>query len=259
MVIHNGPEQRVGQEDSHINYHFEVVPIVTEKDKYKIMERAEPFHDLLVLTKGRNYEELYNNLEVGGEAIFAVLDGPDLIDIGIVEGRLKRVVLGAGEEVRVYKRNLRAVKKEYQKHKVGQELTNYIVKTEAPDAFTGRTPNPYVIRADEESPYITTIFPVHKLYSPKAELVLLRTLDEAQIAEMDRRTGICRGVYPPGENRLFCLDGASERVIQIYKRMTDPPSLGGLGANLQEGDGIRYLEWVIRNPHTLGIRTLLRP
>lgn len=259
MIIHNGPEQQVGEQGAQINYHFEVVPINTEKDRYRIMERAEPFHNLLELTKGRNYQELYNNLEVGGEAIFAVLDGSEPLDIGIVEGRLKRVVLGAGEEVRVYKRNLRAVKKEYQKHKVGQELTNYIVETEAPDAFTGRTPNPYVIRADEESPYITTIFPIHKLYSPKAELVLLRTLDEAQIAEMDRRTGVCRAVYPPGENRLFCLEGASERSNEIYRRMTDSPSLGGLGAKLNEGDGIRYLEWVLRNPHTLGIRTLLRP
>lgn len=230
-----------------ISYHFEVVSITCDADKYRVMGRAEPFHNLLELTKGRNYEELYNNLEIGGEAIFAVLDGSQPEDIGIVEGKLKRVILGAGEELLVYKRNLRAVKRKYQKHHIGQEMTNFIVEQEGPDAFTGRTPNPYVFRAEEESPYIATIFPIHRLYTPKAELVLLLTLNEKQIAEMNRRTGLCKGVYPPGENRLFCLDGASERVIEIYNRMTGPE----IGANLDAGDGIRYLTWVTRNPHSL--------
>jgi len=223
-------------------FRFEVQQ-VTEENRFDLMARVEPFHGQLKLDRGRFLAELYNNVSPGAEAVFITTTDPDPRDVACVVERLKTINLG-GHEHKVLMRYLRAVAPDYQRRGIGTALTDEPVNRLEPDAITGRTPNPYVFRADELSPRIGTIHPIHKLHTPRTRILLVATLDPKSIAEADSITGRCRGVYPKGENRLFSLEGASERVLEIYRRMIGPE----VGVVLDEGDGIRYLENVVHHP-----------
>lgn len=208
---------------------------ITRLNRFEVLARVMPFHNELRLAKGRTMEELYRNVVEGAEAVFVTTN--DGQDIAVVVERLKTINIG-GREYKVLKRFLRAVNQDYQRRGIGTALTDEPIDRLEPYAITGRTPNPYVFRADELSPRVGSIYPIHKLHTSETRLLLVATLDPRSIAETDLRTGVCRGVYPLGENRLFSLEGASERVLEIYARMIE------LGANLENGDGIRYLELV---------------
>lgn len=219
-------------------YHFEVAPI-TEDNRFQVMARVQPFHSQLALAKGRELRELYGNVDIGGEAVFAVLDGPEPRDLAVAVGREKSVIL-SGEQYRVYIRYLRVVLKDYQGLGIGTALTDEMVERRCPDAVTGRTPNPYVIRADEKSRYIGIIHPIYRLHTVRTAALLAATLPENYIKDLDFKTGLCTRVYPPGANRLFSLDHASARVLRIHRISTTPP----ISADLEGGDGYVYFEWV---------------
>lgn len=212
---------------------------VTRGNRFDVLARVEPFHNQLSLAKGRTLEELYRNVSEGVEAVFAQEEG-SREDIAVAVQRL-RVVNLFGHEHRVIKRFLRAVLIGHQQQGAGTALTNEAIERLRPDAITGRTPNPYVFGAEENSPYVKVIYPIHKLYNSLVRTILVAVLDDTTLRETHERTGIQRGAYPPGENRLFSLEGASRRNLKIYHRMIDGPP-EGLGADLAAGDGIRYLE-----------------
>lgn len=218
----------------HPDFEMDVVK-VTRTNRFEVLARVKPFHDGLTLAKGRTMEELYRNVDVGADAVFVTTSDGE--DIGVVVERLKTFNIG-GREWRVLKRLLRAVMPDYQRRGTGTALTDEAINRLNPDVITGRTPNPYVFRADEISSRVGNIHPIYKLHTYETGLLLVATLDSRSIAETDLRTGVCKGVYPLGENRLFNLEGASQKVLEIYARMIE------LGANLEEGDGIRYLEYV---------------
>lgn len=223
------------------SYPFDVQE-VTEANRFDVMARVKPFHDRLALAMGRTLEELYRNVDVGAEAVFITTKDPEKgpeRDIAVVVERLKEVNIG-GREYRVLMRFLRAVDPNIQGQGLGTMLTDEPIERLQPDAVTGRTPNPYVFRADEKSRYIATMHPIHRLHTDRTRLLLVATLDPKSLAKTNLRTGVCKGVYPPGENRLFNLEGASQRVIDIHTIMTGPE----IDADLEAGDGIRYLNWV---------------
>lgn len=231
-------EQQIRLPTLHPDFEMDVVK-VTRINRFNVLARVKPFHDGLSLAKGRTMEELYRNVDVGCEAVFVTTNDGE--DIAVVVERLKTVNIG-GREYKVLKRFLRAVSPDYQQRGIGTALTDEPIGRLEPHAITGRTPNPYVFRSDELSPRVGGIHPIHRLHTPETRLLLVATLDSKSIAETDLRTGVCKGVYPFGENRLFSLEGASERVLEIHARMIE------LGANLEEGDGLRYLELVKHDP-----------
>ncbi len=225
--------------ETELAYHFEHEE-VTKENRFKVMGRVFPFHEQLALAKGRELEELHNNVEEGGEVVFAVLDGPEPKDIAVVVGRLKPVTL-SGEQYRVYIRYLRAVAPDFQRHGVATALTDEIVERLKPDGFEGRTPNPYVYRADEKSEKIAIIHPIHRLHDIKTSSLMAVTLPETYLRGLDYITGRCVKAYPPNDQfRLFNLAEASERVQAIYGIITGDP----IHAKLEEGDGTAYFEWV---------------
>lgn len=236
----NNPSYSGGDSSVHAAFRFDVQQI-TEANRFDVMARVQPFHDRLKLAHGRTLEELHRNVSVGAEAVFVQkLDSDE--DIAVVVQRLKEINLG-GEKHRVLKRLLRAVAPDNQQAGIGTALTNEAIERLMPEAITGRTPNPLVFGADEHSPYIRTIFAIHRLYTHYPQTLLIATLDENSLAETNLRTGVCKGAYPPGQFRLFSLEGLSPRNMAIYHRMTDPEPYG-LGADLEAGDAIRYMEMV---------------
>lgn len=218
---------------------FDVQQVTDEANRFDIMARVEPFHDQLSLAKGRTLGELFRNVDIGVEAVFIRTFGEEARDIAVSVQRVRDVNIG-GEQFRIVKRLLRAVAPDYQNSGFGSELTDEAINRLHPNAFTGRTPNPYVLRAEEKSAHTGIIFPLHELYTPKAQLLLAVSLEEKSLAEVNIRNGVCRRVYPKGASRLFILENASTRVLEIHKRVTDAEP-EGLGADLEEGDGVRYL------------------
>lgn len=220
-------------------YQFETIPI-TPENRFQVMARVQPFHDQLALAKGRELGELYSNIDVGKEAVFAVSNDSEPKDLGVVVGQLRRVVL-SGREYSIYIRLLRVVDKDQQQGGIGRAFTGEIVERLHPDGFEGRTPNPEIPRAGELSGYIGTIHPIHKLHSTETMALMAATLPENYKERLDFKTGRCKEVYPAGDEfRLFSLNNASKRVRRIYQVMTSPP----IEADLKAGDGIVYFEWV---------------
>lgn len=229
---------------NHGNVNFDVRKI-TRTNRFEILARVNPFHDQLQLALDRTLEELYRNVDEGAEAVFVQPAGTNT-DIAVVVQRLITVNL-FGREYKVLKRLLRVVAPKVQHRGIGTALTNESIERLKPDAITGRTPNPYVFRADERSPYIGIIRPIHKLYTSTDRMILVAVLDKNTLAKINERTGVEKNAYPPGENRLFSLDRASQRSLDIYNRMTKSEP-EGLGADLALGAGIRYLSMVNLNP-----------
>lgn len=229
-----------------LKYHFEAVQITAE-NRFDVMGRVMPFHNQLLLAKGRTLKELDENIQIGGEALFAVLEDPEPKDIGVVLGRVKQVRL-SGINYNVYMRYLRVVAPDSQQEGIATEFTNETVKRLylagiALDGFVGRTPNPEIHRAGELSPYIGTIHPIHKLHNHLTIALLGSALDERYKENLDFVTGRCEAVYPKGDPfRLFDLHNASRRVRTIYRIVTSPP----INADLANGDGVIYYEKVVR-------------
>lgn len=211
---------------------------VTKENKWKLMARAMPLHQVLNYEPDRVLEEVFNNTEGAGEIVFAKTSGPKPKDVGFVAQRLVPITF-EGRTINVLSILTKVVEPEYHKQNIGTELAIEALQRLDPDYVTGRTQNPFVIRAYERTGEFKDIMPIAKphTYSPKMQLLLVLTLGLEGVKGTDLRTGLCEGAYPAGENRTFVLDNASERVLEIYTAMTSSP----IGAVIENGDAIRYL------------------
>lgn len=216
-------------------YKYEVNS-VTSENRWNLMARALPLHQLLNYEPARVLREVFNNTEKDGEVVFAKTPDPEPKDVGFVAQRLVQVLF-EGRPTKVLSILTKVVVPEYQDHNIGTELAIEAIQRLAPDYVTGRTQNPFVIRAYERIEEFKEIIPIAKSYTPRMQLLLALTFGSEGVAEVDFKNGLCRGVYPSGESRTFVLDKASERVLEIYKIMTGPR----IGAILENGDAIRYL------------------
>ncbi len=211
---------------------------VTPDNKYDLIARAYPLHQVLNYEPGRVIREVIENMQENGEVVFARTADSEPKDVGFVAQRLVPVS-PEGRSINVLSILTRVVAPEYQKQNVGTELMTEGIQRHDPDYQTGRTQSPFVLRGLERTEEFKDIIPIAKphAYTTKMQLLLVLTLGLEGIRDVDLRNGLCKGVYPPGPNRAFVLDNASERVLEIYKIMTSPP----IGAVIENGDAVRYL------------------
>lgn len=209
-----------------------------------IMGRVMPLHEeVLNLAKPRTYAEVIRNVIRATEVVFAVTIEPEPKDIGVVVQTVKTVTIG-GESLKVVMIAMRGVLPDYQKYGVGTDFVVDAIKRHEPHGFTGRTPNPNIFRSYKRVPQIGEISPIDKPYSPKMRTFMAAFLSDAELSTTDLNTGRCIGVYPRGAERLVTYDPNDREMNRILKIMTGPR----IGANLEEGDGVRYWASVIPDP-----------
>lgn len=236
---------KVSQGGSYIaipeEFEYKVTP-VTEETKWALMPRVRPLHEKLGLEPSRTEREVFNNLREGTEVgILKKLrpdseGGPE--DIAFVAQSLEDFYV-SGRRMRVLSIAAKVVVPDYQHHQFGTYMAQEAICRLHPEAVTGRTPNPYAMRTYERTGFIRRMHPIDAWYPTEIRTALAYLIGGRRIAGVDDlRTGLCRAVYPRGEERTFDREGMSEKVARIYSIMTGP-----IGANLEEGDGIRY--WAV--------------
>lgn len=239
------PETSIGVGRRPISYHLDYQPIVDRPSKFRITARARHFEELLKLQdEPRKLEELDRNISEGAEAVFAVDDETGK-DLGILVHRLKTVTL-RDRTLTLDMVALRVVESYAQGRGIGTRFTADTIRRYDEqgidlDGFSGRTPNPNIIKAYRRIPDVGIIYPIDKLYPPDLREFMVAFL-YPYIEGINFTTGRCIGVYPQGENRLFDpLDPNDLEGNAVRDRMVKPEKEGGLGIDLQAGDGVRYL------------------
>lgn len=213
--------------------------IVTSANKAGLIDRVWPFHERLSYTKGRTVSDLTEDMAIGNEALFIVTDEDNPKDAAVVVQQIKEINLW-GQEYTIVSRLLRATGALYEGNGLSVALTDKTVEVHDPDGITGRTPNPLIFESDEKSVLGRgNNHPIDKNHTSRTREILIAVLDTKALAEM-RPNGVCPGVYPKGESRLFDRSRLHGRSLEIYNRITNSPP-EGLGASLEGGDGIRYL------------------
>lgn len=214
--------------------------IITPANKRGLIDRVFPFHERLAYSKGRTVADLSDDMTVGNEVLFIVTDEEAPKDAAVIVQQIKEFNL-MGQSYRVVSRLLRATAPLFDGNELSVSLTDWTVEQHDPDGITGRTPSPLIFESDEKSVLGKGHnHPIDRLHNAETRQILIATLNPEAIGEMIPN-GVCPKVYPPGESRLFDRSRLHGRSLEIYNRITKSPSEGGLGANLEQGDGIRYI------------------
>lgn len=213
--------------------------MVTQANRRGLIDRVFPFHERLRYSKGRTVADLSDDMAEGNEVLFIVTDEEAPKDAAVVVQQIKEFNL-MGQNYRVVSRLLRATDPLYEGNELSVALTDETVEKYDPDGVTGRTPNPLIFESDEKSILGKGHnYPVDKSHNAETRQILIATLSPEAIGEM-RPNGVCPKVYPTGESRLFNRSRLHGRSLEIYDRITKSPP-EGLGAKLEQGDGIRYI------------------
>lgn len=223
-----------------LGYRIDAIQI-TEENRFDVLAEVRPFHDQLRFAKGREERELYDNVSPGNEAVIIKTDEHEPRNVAVMVEKYKVINIG-GEKYGVLMRLLRATI--LSGHNFAQALTDEPIERLKPDAITGRTQNPIIPATDVKSTYIReeNMYPWGRFYTPDARELLVAALagEGNSLAEAHRVTGVCRRIYPEGETRLFDSKRLKGNALRFYQRMiADYPE--GLGAKLEEGDGVRYI------------------
>lgn len=232
-----------------VDYELQVhnVPAGASADNDEVialMGRVGPIHDqVLNLAKPRTYGEVIRNVMRATEVVFAVTKEEEPRDIGVIVQAVKTIQL-AGQSFKAVMVFMRAIYPEYQGSGVGTELSRDAIERHDPDAISGRTPNPNIFRMYEKIEEIGKIRPIHGLFTPEQQIYLAILLPPKELETTDLRTGRCIGVYPRGAQRLVTYDENDIRMKRTLQIMTGPK----IGANLEEGDGVRYIAEIENGP-----------
>jgi len=241
----------VGGKRNPRSYHFDYQPITDEVSRVRTIFRVKGFEeDLKLVNEDREWKELLKNVSQGAEVVFAV-DDDTKEDLGVLVHRRKTVTL-EGKSLTLDMIALRVVHEHARRLGIARGFTLDTVRRsdeqeEELDGFSGRTPNPLILKGYRHTPGTGLILPIDKLYTPQMREFMIAFLFP-DIEEIRFRTGRCIGVYPPGENRLFTLDPTDEEGWAIRNKIVEPESKGGLGIDLEAGDGVRYVVFRKRTP-----------
>ena len=236
-------------------YKHEVIQ-VTEENKWGLMARVRPLHEKLGWEPSRTEKEVYFHLREGTEVSLITALGSTPEDVAFViqnmvgldvNGKQKREVLSIAAKV---------IAPEYQRHQFGTFLAQEAILRHKPAIVTGRTANPNAMRAYEKTNLIEVLLPIDRLYTERLQIDLAVFYGELShmlgrnVYEDDSinlRTGLCKGVYPPGASELFVVEELGPGARRIYDRMVGPE----IGAKLKKDgnddmiDGVRY--WAVVN------------
>lgn len=223
-----------------IRYFLDPKQIVDRRTKFQTWARVEKFEELLQLNDAaRKLDELDRNISEGAEAVFAV-NADTGLDLGVLVHRVESRTSGSST-LTLDMVALRVVEGPAQQFGIGTRFSRHVLRSyDEVDGFTGRTPNPYIFLAYKHMPEMGKIYPIDVLY-PDSLQHFMGLFLHPYTAGVDRVTGRCKEVYPPGEFRLYQLDEENSELVGIRNRIIRPKNEGGLGIDLEAGDGVRYI------------------
>lgn len=223
-----------------IRYFLDPIEIVDRLTKFQVWARVEKFEKLLKLNDdARKLDELDRNTREGAEGVFAV-DADTGRDLGVLVHKIES--RSSWESTLTLDMvALRVVEDKAQQFGIGTRFSRHVLSGhDEIDGSSGRTPNPYIFLAYRHMPEMGTIYPIDKVYPDSLQRVMGLFL-YPYTAGVNPLTGRCKEVYPPGEFRLYTLDETNADLVEIRNRIIRPQNEGGLGIDLEAGDGVRYV------------------
>lgn len=205
----------------------------TANIEYHRVRASKLYLQILGFDPIRTSEDIRRNMQVGrgGSIYFARTLIPDLQDVAFVSQRIMEV-----EEARVLYVSTKVVLSEHQQSGLGTLFVEQANFRHNPDVFVGRTQNPNIIRTLKRTGLFEKIYPIDGLYPPEMEKTIEIVGEKTRNPGVNLRTGLCVGVYPPGESRAFVLDTDNDEVVKIYNIMTGEK----IGMDPTNGDAIIY-------------------
>lgn len=207
---------------------------VTPNNRNALRDRVLPFEcEFGYPNSFLIHEKVVHYTPDGGEVVFAKTQGRLPKDVGVVTQEIRRVSI-EGQPVRVLSVGIRVVLPGYQRHGIGTHLAEDGIIRHKPDALTGQTRVWRIFNMYQETGLINSISPIDGPITSGMQDVLRGVLDRSVVLETDLRTGLCLGIYPPGESKRFIPPSNNQKGLANYNRMKE------IGADPTQGDGIRY-------------------
>lgn len=210
---------------------------VTRENIWGLRHRVLPFEkEFGYANSFATHDKVKHYVQEGGEVEFArTLRNPQ--DVGVTTQRLVKPIVD-GQTVRALAVGIRVVLPDFQKHHIATNLAVEAIIRLRPYVVTGQTRTWRIIRMYQDTGLISSILPIDGPMTPDIQgvlgQVLEEILDKRTLRATDLTTGLCVGIYPPGESERFMRPSTNQRGQKIYDRMMN------LGADPRKGNGIRY-------------------
>lgn len=252
-IINGCPTPRFPTSYEYLGFAYEVQK-VTRKNRGSLRFRVLPFEGELGYDSFRTHDEVRHNIQEGREVIFARTLGRRPRDVGVVTQEVKRVEID-GEAKRIGVIGVKAILPNYQGRGIGTHLAEDLIYRHRPHAITGRTRSWRVIRVYEDTGLIGPILPIDGVPTQEMQDVLPQVLNKAALKRLELTTGRYDGshgdIYPKADRRFLVPDPSNKGAKRIYDKIIGPE----IGANPEDGDGIRYYAKVDQEAVDFAIRS----
>lgn len=210
---------------------------VTRANMWELRHRAFPFEQILGYDVFRTPDEIRHHIQPRPgrlvEVVFARTIRLHSKDVGVVTQELVDVSV-AEQKRRVLSIGVKAVSPEFQNRDIGTLLLeDTLLEHDGIDVVTGKSRNPRVFRYLEKTPLIKRIFGFDEDFTDEVVETLALALDKTAFKQItDLRRGLCIGIYPPADSRLFIAsknNEVAERIVaKLRERGVEPGGVNGL-------------------------------
>ena len=221
---------------AHNGFAFETHRVM-RTNMWELRHRAYPFEQILGYDAFRTPDEIRHHIQPRPgrlvEVVFARTIRSNPKDVGVVTQEIVDVIV-AEQNRRILSIGVKAILPELQNHNIGTLLLeDALLEHDEIDAVTGKSRNPRVFRYLEKSLLIKIIHGFEEDFTPEVVEALSQALDTTAFKQItDLRRGLCVGIYPPADSRLFIApknNEVAERIVdKLRERGVEPGGTNGI-------------------------------
>lgn len=237
------PSRRFSVIHVHDGFAYETHRVMKENMR-TLRLRAFPFEQLLGYDVFRTPDEIRHHIQPRPnrlvQVVFVRTLGSNARDVAVVTQEVADVSAGEDKK-RVLSIGVKAVSPDFQDRDIGSQLLIDGILENDVDIITGQSRNGRVYRYLEKTPLIKKTLSLDGDFTPEVPEVLRQVLDKTTFRRIsDFRTGLCLGIYPPADSKLFIAPKNNEAAVRVVNRLKE------LGVEPGGPNGLRYYALVDR-------------